>query len=103
MQGWAKIKLEQIALDAMKRGTHIAVYNCPEILTNSSSIFQGVEVSLYPLLAALQKEGAHSKSVQALVEQCQSLLKPEHSLAEVQASSPMKYLTLENYDFLQSY
>lgn len=48
LQGWAKLKLESIARDAWAAGTRVTVYNCPEILTNSSSIFVGVEVPLYP-------------------------------------------------------
>ena len=55
LQGWAKLHLEQIAKKANEQGILASVYNCPEILTNSSSIFLGVELSLYPLLEALQK------------------------------------------------
>lgn len=83
-QGWAKMKLEQIARDAQAKGVTAAVYNCPEILTNSSSIFQGVEVSLYPLMAALKIEAASSKYAQTLLEKCKSLLKDEYTLDDVQ-------------------
>jgi hypothetical protein len=57
LQGWAKIRLEEIAEAAWQKGTKATVFNCPEILTNSSALFLGVENSLYPLLAALDKEG----------------------------------------------
>ncbi len=56
LQGWAKIRLEEIAEDAWKSGIKATVFNCPEILTNSSALFLGVENSLYMLLAALEKE-----------------------------------------------
>ncbi|ACM20103.1 hypothetical protein Geob_1745 [Geotalea daltonii FRC-32] len=56
LQGWAKIRLEEIAEEAWKSGIKATVFNCPEILTNSSALFLGVENSLYMLLAALEKE-----------------------------------------------
>jgi hypothetical protein len=83
VQGWAKMSLEKLSNDARKSGLQTCVYNCPEILTNSSSIFLGLEVSLYPLLGALQKEGGKSPRVQALLKECQALLKSEHSFEEV--------------------
>ncbi len=55
-QGKAKMRLERIAEDAWKQGIKATVYNCPEIRTNSSDIFVGVELSLFPLLKALKKE-----------------------------------------------
>lgn len=57
LQGWAKIQLENVAKKYFAKGIPVSVYNCPEILTNSSSIFQGVEVPLYTLLAALKIYG----------------------------------------------
>jgi hypothetical protein len=56
-QGYAKMRLESIAQAAWAHGVHATVFNCPEIRTNSSDIFVGVELSLFPLLAALKKEG----------------------------------------------
>ena len=82
LQGWAKLHLEQVAKDASKKGINVSVYNCPEILTNSSSIFLGVEVSLYPLLEALDKVGKSS-----VVEKCSQLLKPEYSLQQVKTKT----------------
>ena len=67
----------------MKQGIHCTVFNCPEILTNSSSIFQGVEVSLYPLLGAIQKEGENSKYCQNVLAQCKNLIKENHSFEEI--------------------
>ena len=55
-QGKAKMRLERIAEEAWKQGVKATVYNCPEIRTNSSDIFVGVELSLFPLLKALKKE-----------------------------------------------
>jgi hypothetical protein len=70
LQGWAKIRLEDIATEAWNQGIKASVYNCPEILTNSSALFLGVENSLYPLLASLKTAG-----VQEIVDECQALLK----------------------------
>ncbi len=56
-QGRAKMRLEQHAEAAWAQGIKATVYNCPEIRTNSSDIFVGVELSLFPLLKALKQEG----------------------------------------------
>jgi len=56
-QGYAKMRLESIAEAAWNNGTLATVFNCPEIRTNSSDIFVGVELSLFPLLRALKREG----------------------------------------------
>jgi hypothetical protein len=56
-QGYAKMRLESIAQAAWQQGVGATVFNCPEIRTNSSDIFVGVELSLFPLLIALKKEG----------------------------------------------
>ena len=55
-QGKAKMRLENIAEAAWQQGIKATVYNCPEIRTNSSDIFVGVELSLFPLLKALKNE-----------------------------------------------
>jgi hypothetical protein len=55
LQGWAKLKLEHIAEEFFKKSYLCCVYNCPEILTQSSSVFQGVEVPLYTLLESLRE------------------------------------------------
>lgn len=94
VQGWAKMKLEKLATDAFKSGIPCTVYNAPEILTNSTTIFLGVEVSLYPLLSALRKEGSDSKRVQSLLERCKGLLKSGHDFDEIQAYTD-QYLTSE--------
>jgi hypothetical protein len=82
LQGFAKLELERIAT---RSGVDACVFNAPEILTNSSSIFLGVEVALYPLMGAFKKEGASEPLTEGLLESCQSLLKPEHSLDEILA------------------
>jgi len=56
-QGYAKMRLESVAEAAWKGGITATVFNCPEIRTNSSDIFVGVELSLFPLLVALKREG----------------------------------------------
>jgi len=55
-QGKAKMRLEGVAQAAWEKGIKATVFNCPEIRTNSSDIFVGVELSLFPLLKALKKE-----------------------------------------------
>jgi hypothetical protein len=49
-QGQAKMRLEHFAEAAWAKGIKATVYNCPEIRTNSSDIFAGLELSLFPLL-----------------------------------------------------
>lgn len=83
LQGWAKIKLEKLAAEAQEKGLPSCVYNCPEILTNSSSIFQGVEIPLYPLLKALQKESSKSDKTKKLFANCQEKLKPGVELSKL--------------------
>jgi hypothetical protein len=81
LQGWAKLRVEEFSRGFSAKGIHTCVYNCPEILTNSSSIFSGVEVSLYPLLGALHKLSPEkaAKSVQ----ECLGLLKEGTSLEHI--------------------
>jgi len=70
LQGWAKIRLEDVAIAAWNNGIKATVYNCPEIQTNSSALFLGVENSLYPLLASLKAQGEEE-----IARECQGLLK----------------------------
>jgi hypothetical protein len=56
-QGYAKMRLERIAEAAWAQGIKATVYNCPEIRTNSTDVFAGVELPLISLLYALKKEG----------------------------------------------
>ena len=72
-QGKAKMRLEQVAEKAWAQGIKATVFNCPEIRTNSSDIFVGVELSLFPLLTALKKEGGGAW-VEAQSKACQKLL-----------------------------
>lgn len=72
VQGWAKIQLENIAKEFHAKGVPVCVYNCPEILTNSSSIFQGVEVSLYNLIQAYQKD--NPAKAQSVLDECAAML-----------------------------
>ncbi len=79
VQGEAKMLLEDIAVEATRNGISAAVYNCPEIQTNSSALFLGVELSLYPFLAALEREGGGPVAEQARRD-CAALLKEGGSL-----------------------
>jgi hypothetical protein len=78
LQGFAKMRLEEHAATARQQGINATVFNCPEILTNSSALFLGVELSLYPLLTAIQ----HVAPAQAapLARRCAELLAEGSSL-----------------------
>jgi hypothetical protein len=95
-QGYAKMRLERIAEEAVAKGIQATVFNCPEIRTNSSDVFAGIELSLLPLLAALRKEGGGAW-VDALWSECEALLQEGTSLDQVlrmvteyQQSAPMQ-------------
>ena len=94
LQGFAKVELEQIAVRAAKAGVNACVFNAPEILTNSSSVFLGVEVALYPLTGTFKKQAPQHPLTQEIMATCHSLLKPEHSLDEI-LSVTNKYFTSE--------
>ena len=72
-QGYAKMRLERIAQAAWADGVKATVYNCPEIRTNSSDIFVGVELPLISLLHALRKEEGGAWA-EAQRQACQALL-----------------------------
>lgn len=81
-QGYAKMRLESVAQAAWEKGIAATVFNCPEIRTNSSDIFVGVELSLFPLLRALEKEGGGAWAAKQWAI-CQDLLKDGVSLEGV--------------------
>ena len=85
LQGAAKIRLEEHARAAWNEGVQATVYNCPEIQTNSSALFMGVEISLYPLLSALDRE--KSPAAGPLRAECQALLKEGATLEELLTSA----------------
>ena len=74
VQGFAKMRLEDIAAKATAKGIPATVYNCPEIQTNSSALFLGVEISLYPLLSAIRLEVGEQVAA-PLEARCQAMLK----------------------------
>ncbi len=78
-QGKAKMRLEQHARTAWAQGIKATVYNCPEIRTNSSDIFVGVELSLFPLLKALRQEGGGAWA-EAQWQACRAVLQEGESL-----------------------
>lgn len=83
LQGFAKIRLEKISETFFSDGVYSTVFNVPEILTNSSSIFLGVEVSLYGLLRTLQRESPDSPRTKKILENCQLKLKPEFTIEDI--------------------
>ncbi|KAF0218875.1 MAG: hypothetical protein FD174_2658 [Geobacteraceae bacterium] len=86
LPGWAKIRLEEAAAAACSRGIAAAVFNSPEIQTNSSALFLGVEISLYPLLAALEKEGGGA-AAEEIKEECRRLLPDNESIDSLLAEA----------------
>ncbi len=80
IQGWAKVHLEDFSKKWTKLGVRTCVYNCPEILTNSSSIFKGVEIPLYNLLRALEKEIPNHSVTKKLRADCIEVLKTPDDL-----------------------
>jgi len=78
-QGKAKMRLEGVAEAAWSQGVKATVYNCPEIRTNSSDIFVGVELSLFPMLKALKKENGGAWA-EAQWQACRVLLQDGNSL-----------------------
>ncbi len=82
VQGIAKMRLEDIAKEFSDKGIPAAVYNCPEIQTNSSALFLGVEISLYPLLSAVRRE-AGDQAAAPLEARCQAMLKEGETVANL--------------------
>ncbi len=82
LQGWAKVRLENIAEEAHAKGINACVFNAPEILTNSSSIFLGVEVPLYKLMYAIKKHKG-DEAYATITKKCSALLKEEFSVDDV--------------------
>lgn len=81
-QGYAKLHLEQIAEAAWSQGIKATVFNCPEIRTNSSDIFVGVELSLFPLLSSLRMEHG-SAWAETQWQACRALLNEGESLEKL--------------------
>ncbi|MEZ5704856.1 MAG: hypothetical protein R3E56_05800 [Burkholderiaceae bacterium] len=96
-QGYAKMRLERIAQAAWEKGVKATVYNCPEIRTNSSDIFVGVELPLFSLLRALKKENGGAWA-EAQWQTCRDLLNSPQDMdavmqriADFYASDVMKH------------
>ncbi|HXE96892.1 MAG TPA: hypothetical protein VN642_10830 [Dongiaceae bacterium] len=82
VQGIAKMRLEDIAGEATAKGITATVFNCPEIQTNSSALFLGVEISLYPLLSAIRQE-AGAQVAAPIEARCQAMLKDGETVASL--------------------
>jgi len=82
-QGYAKMRLEDHAEAAWQEGVKATVFNCPEIRTNSSDIFVGVELSLFPLLLALKKENGDGSWAEEQWTICQGLLEEGVELQQI--------------------
>lgn len=81
-QGYAKMRLEGIAEAAWAEGVKATVFNCPEIRTNSSDVFAGIELPLIPLLLALKKENGGAWAAEQW-RACEALLADGYTLADV--------------------
>ncbi|MCW8829135.1 MAG: hypothetical protein OQK94_08775 [Gammaproteobacteria bacterium] len=82
-QGYAKMRLEDHAEAAWQEGVKATVFNCPEIRTNSSDIFVGVELSLFPLLYALKRENGEGSWADEQWQICQELLEEGVDLQQI--------------------
>lgn len=104
-QGDAKKKLENYSREFRKKNIATVVFNCPEILTNSSSVFLGVELSLIALIWILEKYHPSTVWVRKIYNDCQELLQEGTSLQSVlellqeRISSPTlrKYFVFEDW------
>ncbi|MEI7817757.1 MAG: hypothetical protein WCI45_11275 [Desulfuromonadales bacterium] len=101
VQGFAKMRLEEIASTATVNGIPATVYNCPEIQTNSSALFLGVEISLFPLLSAIRREAG--EPVATLLEnRCQEMLKEGENVARLLAAAD-RYLSSPILDQIEDF
>jgi hypothetical protein len=75
LQGGAKLRLERFAEEAWRDGVRCTVFDAPEIWTNSSALFLGVEIALYPLLEALRAADAASPVTLGTWARCQERLR----------------------------
>lgn len=83
IQAWAKLALEDYAAAWMQKNVNACVYNCPEILTNSSSLFQGLEIPLYNLIRSFAKEHPAHPITQSMKAECKAVLNDGVSLDDV--------------------
>ena len=83
-QGEAKVLLEQHAIKARNQGIAATVFNCPEIRTNSSDVFSGVELSLFFLFDALRKEASDSSWIEELIRKEKSRLLSDEMWNEIE-------------------
>lgn len=104
LQGWAKIRLEEWACRVWQQGVKATVYNSPEIQTNSSALFLGVELSLYPLLDAIEREGGSSAAA-GIRAACQALLKEGEAMDALlaQADAYLASPVLASFDKLEEW
>ena len=90
-QGHAKKLLEQHARNFQSQGVNAAVINCPEIRTNSSDIFVGVELSLYPFMKTMQLKDQAGGLSKHIMKECQRRLNDGSDLDTILADLE-KYL-----------
>ncbi len=90
IQGWAKVDLENFSKSWFAKGVACCVYNCPEILTNSSSVFKGIEIAVYNLVRALKKDKPNSPITAKISEDCERVLKSPGDLDRI-------YSAVDNY------
>ncbi len=81
-QGHAKKRLENYAREFAAQNINTVVYNCPEIRTDSSGVFAGVELPLLVLITALKKFHPSSWTT-SKIKFYQNLLKDGVELDEI--------------------
>jgi hypothetical protein len=85
LQGWAKLLLERHSEEAWSEGVRCTVFNSPEVWSNSSVHFLGVEVALYPFLSAVRAADPAGAVASALESRCRALLREGATLEAVLA------------------
>lgn len=77
-----KKRLEDFSARFRKEGINSTVFNCPEIMTKSSAVLYGIELSTHLFVDAIRREVEDPKRSQIL-STCSSLLKEGITLEDV--------------------
>ncbi len=97
LQGFAKLRLEEISLKAHREGLRVCVFNVPEILTNSTTVFSGVELALFNLIGSLKEKAPLHPWTKAFQDLSKDFLKDEFKLENI-FQEAQKYFTHPNFE-----
>lgn len=85
LQGYAKVGLENLSRQFHQQKIRSTVYNCPEIVTNSSSIFPGVEMSLFTILKKLAELPQPTAYIQNIIAESKNRLRDDIDLNKLES------------------